>query len=157
MTIHRKMYGLPLALAVAAVSAFVTPGPMSADPYYQIARARHGSLVLTLKVHQLPSSVDAIAILSNRGPAVFRYFAGCAPPIVQIQARGAAGQWVFGWRKPRIQCFAISPRSVSPGSSIRTHAHFTMEGTISVFAQVPRALKGKKLFVTSPITLTPPS
>lgn len=146
------------ALAAPGVGRAMTsraPSAARSDTPYPPVTATHGDLVLTLKVSASGATVDARATLTNRGQADFAYFGGCAPPIVQIQARDSSLRHVYGWQKPRTSCFALAKMSLKPGASVKTHARFTIVNAVRVFAQVPRTVDGKKLFATPKVMVVP--
>ena len=138
------------------LSAMLLPTSVRAQSGYQVARAQYEQLVLTLRVHTSGSTVYARAILRNTGSDPFTYYGACAPPVLQIQARDGDGQRVYGYKKPRITCHALSVLHLDPGASISQSAQFSGHGVISTYAKVPTGTSPKKLFTTCALHVTLP-
>ncbi len=145
---------MKLAALLAALSAVFWSGPSAVSGPIQKAHASHDGLALVLSLRVYSSTVKAQAKLTNTGSSPFEYYGGCAPPIVQIQARDTAGRHVYGWVPPRVNCLALSVQHLAPGASVRTRVHFTIVGPVKVRGVV-QVKVGARLFQTRPITVIP--
>lgn len=144
-------------LCITTLAATLLPIPVRAQSGVQVARAQYQGLVLTLRVHTSGSTVFAHATLRNTGADSFTYYGACAPPVLQIQARDSEGQRLYGYKKPRITCHALSVLHLDPGASSSGSAQFSGHGVISTYAKVPTGTSPKKLFTTRALHVTLPA
>ena len=143
------------AALLGLVASLVTVTCVQAAAKNQTTQARHGNLLLALSVGTSGSTVIAHARLTNRGNTAWKYYGGCAPPVLQIQARDANGNHVYGWKPPRVQCFALAVQYLQPHASIQKRARFGAHGTVYVRALVP--LQAGKAFQTREIKVILPA
>lgn len=146
---------MKLAVILATLSAMFAPGPSTALGTTQSAHASHDGLRLAVSTRVSGPVVTVHASLTNTSSRPFTYYGGCAPPILQIQARDAAGRHVYGWVRPRVNCLALSVRQLAPGASIRRGARFPILGLTRVRAAVQVKVGLAYLFQTRPLNVTP--
>jgi hypothetical protein len=146
---------MKLAIILATLSAMFWPGPSSGSGAVQRTYASHDGLTLALSTRISGPVVTAQAKLTNTSSRPFNYYGGCAPPILQVQARDAGGHHVFGWVPPRVNCLALSVRQLAPRASIRRSAHFPILGLTRVRAAVQVKIGSGYLFQTRPLNVTP--
>lgn len=154
MRLHLRALLGPSSAALAVLAWLVAAGDAQAATKTQGTQVRHGNLILRLAVSTSESTVSAEAKLTNSGDKAWRYYGGCAPPIVQIQVRDARGNLVSGWRPPRVQCFALTVKYLKPHGNIQKGVRFSSEGTFYVQVVVP--LRVGKSFQTRDIKVVLP-
>jgi len=131
-SLGRRLGWPALGLALAFL-----PASVGAAARGQTARAQLGDLILTLSAHATGTTITANARLTNTGGQAWTYYGGCAPPVLQIQARNGANQRVYGWKASRINCHALALLHLEPGASIHKQAMFDTQETVYVRALVP--------------------
>ncbi len=146
---------IKLAAILASLSAMVWAAPFTASESVQRTHASHDGLTLVLSTRVSGPMVIARARLTNTAATPLTYYGGCAPPILQIQARDASGHHIYGWIPPRVNCLALSVRHLAPGASVRKSAHFLILGPTRVRAAVQVKVAPGYLFQTRPLRVTP--
>lgn len=146
---------MKLAVILATLSAMFWTGPSTGSGSIQRAHASHGGLKLVLSTRVSGAVVSTRARLTNTSGYPFTYYGGCAPPILQIQARDAAGHHLYGWVPPRVSCLALSVQQLAAGASIQKSARFPILGLTRVRAVVQIKVTPSYLFQTHPLNVTP--
>lgn len=146
---------MKLAAILAMLSGMLWTSPFAGSGPVRRVHASRDGLALVLAARVYGPVVIAQARLTNTASSPFTYYGGCAPPVLQIQTRDAAGHHVYGWVSPRVNCLALSVRHLAPGASIRKSAHFFIHGRVKVRAAVQVKVAPGYLFQTRVLTVAP--
>lgn len=146
---------MKLAVILAALSAMFWTGPSTGSGPIQRTHASHGGLMVTLSTRVSGPVVRARARLTNTGSRPFEYYGGCAPPILQIQARDAASHHLYGWLPSRVSCLALAIQHLAPGASIEKSARFPILRPARIRAVIQVKVTPVYLFQTRSLNVTP--